>query len=243
MPIGGVCLGAAHWQRSASPHIVSLALLAPVRAMLTVSLVGASFTSAAVVGDRGLPPLPAVFDRSAPEAVQHVAAGGFSLSAPDAWERMSTVELASDARARRGAAAEVVGGICPGGRAGSGCRGGVAVTFVSYPGGRQASLPPLAALERRFDRSLAGRLPGFRKLDAKIDSTAPGDRWVRYSYDLGRGRSAQRQVLGAFRHQDGSGLVVVATGPALGMRRHGPAILRFLRTGTEDGGRSGRPAS
>jgi hypothetical protein len=166
-------------------------------------------------------------------ARETIAAGGFSYEMPATWGRLGAGSVAGDEGDAAEAAGTIVSAVCPGGSAGATCKDGVQVTFVSYRGGKGHELPLVSSIEDSFDAQFATQLPGFKKVSSAPQAAADGTRWLRYEFNYGSKAGMRSEVLGAFRHGDGSGVIAVAVGPQAAMAQHSKAIGAFLAGAVE----------
>ena len=202
-----------------------------------VALVGASFASPIIAKSDAFAQVG--HRLSGGSAAQHEAhetlsAGGYTYAMPTRWGRLGAGSITDG---EQGSAAEpagtVVSAVCPGGAAGATCKDGVQVTFVSYRGGKGHELPIVSSIEDAFDAQFATQLSAFHKVAATPQAAADGSRWLRYQFTYGAKGGARSEMLGAYRHEDGSGVVVVAVGPKAAMQAHEQAIGEFLAGAVE----------
>jgi hypothetical protein len=212
------------------------------RATALVVLVTASFSSPIIVkGDA----LSSVSNRlgggaASQPAPEQLVAGGYSYAKPAAWGRLGAT-ASSDAPSRDAQDSDigtVVGGVCPGGSAGGSCIDDVQVTFVAYSGKSEDELPAITSLEEELDTKLAAAFSSFGKSSVESRPMADGSRWLRYEFTFKRDGVLQREVLGAFRHVDGSGVIAVAAGPDAAFGTRVKAIDAFLASAHEVGAAS-----
>ncbi|MCW2973659.1 MAG: hypothetical protein JWN72_1932 [Thermoleophilia bacterium] len=163
--------------------------------------------------------------------VETVSAGGFTYDMPTTWGRLGASSVGAG---NQDGAGTIVAAVCPSGDSGSACTGDVQVSFVNYRGGAGHELPLVSSIEDTFDAEFKVKLPGFTKVEASPKSAADGTRWLRYEFTYQSKGGLRREVLGAFRHTDGSGVIAVATGPDAALRKQASAIDRFLLGATED---------
>jgi hypothetical protein len=204
-----------------------------LRSTALVTLVAASFTSPIIVKSDAFADASArlgeVSSRQAATPSEQLIAGGVQFELPGSWDRLGASAAAGSADVQR--IGTVVSGICPGGSAGGDCRGGAKVTFISYSGREGHKLPTLTAFESQLDDKLAGEYKGFAKGESKMRPGADGIRYLDYGFTWGVGRDGQAQRIAAFRHADGSGVVLLATGDELAT--HAKAIDEFLASSHE----------
>ncbi|MCW2949213.1 MAG: hypothetical protein JWN41_226 [Thermoleophilia bacterium] len=163
-------------------------------------------------------------------ATEAIAAGGFSYDMPSAWGRLGG-STSTDTHGN--AAGVLVSAVCPAGDTGTACRGGVQVSFISYRGGKGHELPVMSAMVDTFNREFRATLRGFRLVKAAPAVAADGRRWQRYEFTYATRRGVHRQVLGGFRHADGSGVIVAASGPTAAVAGHERVIDGLLASATE----------
>lgn len=210
-------------------------LFASAKTTAIAALVSASFASP-IVAKSDI--VTSAFGGGRPQ-VEQVVAGGVAFAMPEAWDRLGATSTATDGRAaaERDRIGTVVSGLCPGGSAGATCRDGVQVTFITYSGARDHELPLLTKLERQLDAQLGRKYRGFAKVEAKQRPGADGIRYIDYRFTHGVGGARREERLAAFRHDDGSGVIALASGA--GLATHDAAISRFLESSHELGGGAG----
>jgi hypothetical protein len=189
-----------------------------------VALAGATLASPFIVKDNALAKLAGRDSKAAP-AMEQVVAGGFQYAMPASWGQIGAES--AEANADDQATGTVVGGVCPGGSAGATCDGDVQITFVAY-NGEHGKLPLPTTFEETLDGALPKRVAGFHKVDSATAPSADGTTWLRYEFTLGTAAARRHEVLGEFRHSDGSGVVAVAVGPRAAIQRHRDGIVEFL---------------
>lgn len=214
---------------------MALELFASARSTALIALVAASFSSPIIVrSDAAGAAFGKVTGGSAKAAhvipTESIVAGGVQFEMPATWGRLG-VTAAGGGEASAERIGTVVSGICPGGGAGSACTDGTRLTFVAYSGRTGHELPALDEFEDQLDARLATQYRGFSKAGAKTRRGAGGFRYLDYTFTWAQGRRGGAQRIAAFRRDDGSGVVVLGTGPKLA--QHAAAIDGFLATGHE----------
>lgn len=199
-----------------------------LRSTALVTLVVASFSSPIIVKSDAFATASArigdAVSKEAPAQTEQLMAGGVQFALPESWDRLGASAASSSAKASR--IGTVVSGICPGGSAGGDCRGGAKVTFIAYSGRSGHKLPTLTAFESQLDDKLGAEYRNFAKGESKLRPGADGVRYLDYAFTWGSGAKAQSQRIAAFRHADGSGVVLLVTGDQLA--KHAAAIDEFL---------------
>lgn len=203
-------------------------LLGSARTSIVIALAGATVASPFVVKNDALAKITGRDAKPAP-VMEEVVAGGYTYQMPGAWGRLGAESAQASAGEQSGT---VVAGVCPGGDTGSACKDDVQITFVAYDGTR-GKLPLASTFEQSLDSALPKRMKGFRKLTSGTGPSADGSTWLRYEFTIGAGPKQRRELLGAFRHSDGSGVVAVAVGPRAALQKHHKSILTFLATAEE----------
>lgn len=217
---------------------VALDVLASVRSTALITLVVASFSSPIVLKSEAVgAQLGKLTGGSAKaphaEPPESLVAGGVQFEMPATWGRLGATAVGGGGERDSSRIGTVVSGICPGGSAGSTCTDRTRLTFVVYSGKDGHQLPLLTEFAGQLDARLATEYRGFRKADAKMRPGADGIRYLDYTFTWGHGRHGAAQRIAAFRHEDGSGVVVLGTGPKLA--EHAAAIDGFLATAHEPG--------
>lgn len=161
---------------------------------------------------------------------EHVVAGGYDFVKPHAWGQLGAEAAAGDADAE--AAGTIVAAVCPAGDDGVRCKGGVQVTFVAYDG-KHGKLPLVSTFGDELARALPKAFPGYKPVKSGMLPSADGTRYLRHEFVAGAGVKARREVIGAFRHTDGSGVVVVAAGRPADMKPHVKAIDELLASAAD----------
>lgn len=216
-----------HWYRSVS---VAIDLLASVRSTALIALVSASFASPIVVKSDAFASAGARLTGTPQKQqvpTEPLVAGGVEFAMPTSWGRLGTTAAASSSAAGE-RIGTVVTAACPGGSAGAACADGPQLTFIAYSGAPGHDLPRLAAFERQLDARLGRTFSGFRKGDARSARAGAGLRWLDYPFAWDAGSRTARDRFAAYRHKDGSGVVVAVTGTA--DRRQAAAIEDFLES-------------
>lgn len=217
---------------------MALDLIASVRSTALVALVTASFSSPIVVKTDAFASASArITGREVQQAepTEPLVAGGVQFAMPSSWGRLGPTAAAS-APGAGGRIGTVVGGLCPGGSAGAACADATRVTFIAYSGDKGHQLPKLEEFQARLDARLAREFPGFRKGESGTEKGAGGTHRLDYRFSWRSGKARAQQRFAAYRHKDGSGVVVMITGA--GHKDHAPALERFVASGhgLDDGG-------
>jgi hypothetical protein len=160
---------------------------------------------------------------------EQVLAGGVEFAKPAAWGELGA--SANESAVSDDSIGTVVAGLCPGGSAGATCKDGTRLTFVAYSGKDGHELPLLTQFQDQLDQQLAKEFPGFTAGEAKMLPGADGIRYLDYAFAWGSAGREQSQRIAAYRHADGSGVVVMAVGPKLDS--HDTAIDEFLASAHE----------
>lgn len=211
---------------------MALDVLASFRSTALITLVAASFSSPIILkSDAVGGALGKLTGGSAKaahvEPPESIVAGGIQFEMPASWGRLGATAAGGGAQdARR--IGTVVSGVCPGGSAGSTCTDRTRLTFVAYSGKQGHELPKLTEFREQLDARLASEYRGFRKAGAELRPGADGTRFLDYAFTWGHGRHGAAQRIAAYRQEDGSGVVVLATGPKLA--EHAKSIDGFLAT-------------
>lgn len=214
-------------------HTVALDVFSSLRSTALVTLVAASFSSPIVLKSDAVASVTGKLGgaagghESAPQ--EQVLAGGVEFTKPAAWGALGA--SASEAAASEDTIGTVVAGLCPGGSAGATCKDGTRLTFVAYSGKDGHELPLLTQFQDQLDHQLAKEFAGFTAGEAKTMPGAEGLRYLDYSFTWGAAGHRQAQRIAAYRHADGSGVVVMAVGPRL--EDHDKAIDSFLASAHE----------
>lgn len=213
---------------------VPLDVFSSLRSTALVTLVAASFSSPIVLRSDAV---ANVTDRlqgkdgghETQAAPEQVLAGGVEFEKPATWDALgaSATEITKDTET----VGTVVAGLCPGGSSGATCTDGTRLTFIAYSGKDGHDLPLLTTLREQLDAQLAGEFPGFTAGEATSLPGADGIRYLDYSFTWGAEGKRASQRIGAYRHADGSGVVVTATGPKL--EHHRSAIGSFFASARE----------
>lgn len=206
---------------------VALDVFASARSTALITLVAASFASPILVKSDAL---GGSAKSAHVEPGEAVVAGGVEFEMPLDWGRLGA-SAAGGGGADGSRIGTVVSGICPAGSAGSTCTDRTRLTFVAYSGKDGHKLPPLAKFEDQLDARLAKEYRGFAKAGAKVRTGSHGAHYLDYRFTWGQGRHGAAQRIAVFRRKDGSGVVVLGTGPKLA--EHAKAIDAFLSTGHE----------
>jgi hypothetical protein len=218
---------------------VAIDIFGSLRSTVLISLVAASFTAPVVVQGDALDGVVGRLSagsggKSAPaEPRELMYAGGLQFALPTSWGRLGAGAAAGGAGGadRIGT---VVSALCPGGTSAGACAGDARLTFVAYSGDEGRELPSLTKLEGRLDEQFAREHAGFERSESRIRPGADGTRYLDYRFTWLRGGQRVPQRLAAYRHEDGSGVVVVAAGSQLA--GHDTAIDAFLATAQEPQG-------
>lgn len=216
--------------------LVAIDLFGSIRSTALVALVSASFASPILVKSDAVANVGAHLKLGGGPASgqgEQLVAGGFGYEMPASWGRLGggAVESPRDTTTKQVGA--VVNSLCPGGSHGSSCEGGVQVTFIAYDGKKAASLPMLTSLERQFDARFAKEFRGFAKGKVELKPSADGSRWLGYEFVHTASGAPQQQVVAAYRHGDGSGVVAVASGPAKEVAKQREEINAFFASAQE----------
>lgn len=207
---------------------VALDVFSSFRSTALVTLVAASFSSPIVLKSDAVASVAGKLGGGGGgrEVVhpEQVIAGGVEFAKPTAWGKLGAG--ASEAAVSDDSIGTVVTGLCPGGSDGATCTDGTRLTFVAYSGKEGHELPLLARFRDQLDHQLAKEFPGFTAGEATALSGADGIRYLDYSFTWGVGGREQSQRIAAYRHPDGSGVVVMAIGPKL--HAHAKAIDAFF---------------
>jgi hypothetical protein len=196
---------------------VAIDLFASARSTALITLVAASFTAPVVVkGDALDGAREKLTGKSAAAAPakppEELVAGGVAFEMPADWGRQGATAAAAEADGAKQVGV-VVTALCPGGMSGGACADDSKLTFLAYSGRDGRSLPLLSLLDGQLDEQLGDQYPGFEPGHAQTVTSGDGSiRYLDYSFTWKAegGRRAQR--LAAYRHQDGSGVVVVSSG-------------------------------
>jgi hypothetical protein len=209
---------------------VPVDFLASVRATAVVALVTASFSSPMLVKSDAFANASARITGKGGSAQEQpreeIVAGGVAFGMPSSWGRLGASSASDDAGAER--IGTVVSGLCPGGSAGATCTDGVQLTFVAYSGRDNHELPTLDEFEEQLDAKLAKQFDEFAKGEAHQRAGTDGTRYLDYRFSYQVKGVTHSQRFAAFRHEDGSGVVALASGARL--ERHDKAIDGFLAT-------------
>lgn len=212
---------------------LALDVFSSLRSTALVTLVAASFSSpivlksdavASVTGKLG--GAAKAHESSPPE---QVLAGGVAFRKPASWGTLGASAAAADTG--KDSIGTIVAGLCPGGSAGATCKDRTRLTFVAYSGKDGHELPLLTDFQDQLDHQLAKEFRGFTAGEATSHSGAGGIRYLDYAFSWGAAGHEQSQRLAAYRHHDGSGVVVMAAGPKV--EAHDKAIDAFLASAHE----------
>ncbi len=208
---------------------VAIDVFSSLRSTALVTLVAASFSSPIVLKSDAVASvtgsLKGAKAAAHAEPPEQVLAGGVEFAKPASWDALGA--SSTESAVGDDTIGTVVAGLCPGGSAGASCVDGTRLTFVAYSGEDGHELPLLTEFQDQLDHQLAKEFPGFVAGEATQQPGADGIRYLDYAFTWGRDgapRSAQR--IAAYRHIDGSGVVVMASGPKL--EAHAKAIDAFL---------------
>jgi hypothetical protein len=160
---------------------------------------------------------------------EQVLAGGVEFTKPASWGALGA--SASESAVGEKSIGTVVAGLCPGGSEGATCTDGTRLTFVAYSGEDGHELPLLSRFQDQLDHQLAAEFRNFTAGEAKSLPGADGIRYLDYSFSWGAAGAEQHQRIAAYRHSDGSGVVVMAAGPKL--QAHDKAIDAFFASAHE----------
>ena len=214
---------------------MAIDVFSSLRSTALVTLVAASFSSPIVVKSDAFANASAKLTGSKGAAEQEQAppeqiiAGGVQFEMPGEWGRLGA-SAASSGTAKE-AIGTVVTGLCPGGSSGATCTDETKLTFVAYTGRDDHELPLLVEFEDQLDGQLAKEFPGFKRGEAKQLPGADGIRYLDYTFTWKQGAAQHTQRVAAYRHSDGSGVVVLGAGPKLA--EHDKGIDAFLASGHE----------
>lgn len=193
---------------------MALDLLPSLRSTALVTLVAVSFSSPIIAKSDAFASASARLTGKERAPVQQLVAGGVEFAMPESWGRLGAGSAASDAtKAER--IGTVVTGVCPGGSAGSECADGTVLTFIAYSGEHGHELPRLARFKDQLESQLAKEFPGYRGGESRTRRAADGSRYLDYSFTWGARGARTAQRIATYRHPDGAGVVVMATGPQL----------------------------
>lgn len=228
-----VWAGEASARNESTQQPVPIDVFGSLRSTALVTLVAASFTSPIIVKSDAFANasarLGSISSKQAPEQTEQLVAGGVQFALPDSWDRLGASAVGGSTAANR--IGTVVSGICPGGSAGGDCSGGAKITFIAYSGREGHKLPMLTTFESQLDDKLPAEYRNFAKGDSKLRPGADGIRYLDYPFTWGAGRDGHAQRIAAFRHADGSGVVLLATGDQLA--KNAAAIDAFLASAHE----------
>lgn len=212
---------------------VPLDLFSSLRSTALVTLVAASFSSPIVLKSDAVASVAGKLRGGAGGAdsapAEPVLAGGIEFAKPASWGALGA--SASEAAAAREAIGTVVAGLCPGGAAGARCADDTRLTFVAYSGKDGHELPLLTEFEDQLDAQLAREFTKFTVGDASTRPGADGIRYLDYPFTWGKAGARVSQRIAAYRHVDGSGVVIMATGPKV--ESHATSITAFLASAHE----------
>jgi hypothetical protein len=213
---------------------VALDVFSSLRSTALVTLVAASFSSPIVLKSDAVASVTEKLGSkgSAHEVAppERVLAGGVEFEKPAAWGELGA--SATESGAGEDTIGTVVAGLCPGGSAGATCKDETRLTFVAYTGDKGHELPLLTQFEEQLDHQLHREFPGFAAGESKQLPGADGIRYLDYGFTWGKdGDHRAHQRVAAFRHADGSGVVIMAAGPKL--ESHAKAIDAFLASAHE----------
>jgi hypothetical protein len=211
-------------------HTVPLDLFGTIKMTAVAAIAGVTFASPIALKSDALAQIGHRLngDNGHQVATETISAGGFTFDMPSSWGRVSGTSLASDSNSA------AAGTMLSAGSAGASCKQDVQVSFIGYRGGTGHKLPLGSSISDTFSKELKVRLPGFKLVSTAPAATANGTRWQRYEFTYTTKTGPHREVLGAYRHSDGSGVVVVATGPDKQLAPHEQAIGDFLHRATTD---------
>lgn len=211
---------------------VPIDLLGTGRIAAVAALAGASFASPVVLKGDALASVTKHLGGGAAakvaEPTEELSAGGFGFALPESWERLGSTAATSQSDRGADQAGTVITAVCPGTSTGSRCTDGVQVTFIVYRGGTGHELPLVTEFDNQLSAQLPKRLAGFKRISSEPTPAADGTRWLRYEFGYTAAGAAKHEVLGAYRHADGSGVVAVATGPSKAYTVHAAEISSFL---------------
>lgn len=214
---------------------MAIDLFASARSTALISLVAASFSAPVVIqGDAlagakaKLGGAPATAHSEPPE---ELIAGGVRFELPADWGRLGATTASGGASSEK-RVGTVVTAVCPAGSKAGTCAGEVTLTFLAYSGRDGRELPMLSAFGGDLDEQLDAQHHGFERTKSRSHSSTDGSRYLDYRYTWQpKGGPERSQRLAAFRHEDGSGVVVVASGA--GVDEHAKAIDAFLGTASD----------
>ncbi len=216
-------------------------ILASARSTALIGLVAASFSTPVVLtsdafdqataklrGEKAAHSEPA-------EPPQVLIAGGIQFDMAADWGKLgaSVADAGADAEhedAKR--IGSIVTAICPAGSSGGDCKGDARVTILTYSGEKGHQLPLLTEFEAQLDSRFAAEYSAFVKSeDTSMRPAADGTRFLDYSFTWSNHGTDQSQRLAAYRHEDGSGVVLLATGGKVD--DHAEAIDELLASARE----------
>ncbi len=214
-------------------HTVALDVFSSLRSTALVTLVAASFSSPILLKSDAVASVTGKLGGAGGGrevvAPEQVIAGGVEFAKPSGWGELGT--SANEAAVSDETIGTVVAGLCPGGSAGATCKDGTRLTFVAYSGKDGHELPLLTQFQDQLDQQLAKEFAGFTAGTADMHPGADGIRYLDYSFTWGPAGREQSQRIAAYRHPDGSGVVVMAVGPKLDA--HATAIGAFFASAHE----------
>lgn len=211
---------------------VPLDVFSSLRSTAVVTLVAASFSSPIVLKTDAVAQFSSKLRGATAGAEQAppelVVAGGVQFEKPADWGALGAT--ASESSVDTGGIGTVVAGLCPGGSSGATCTDGTRLTFVAYSGAKGHELPLLTRFQDELEGQLAREFPGYAHAASTIRPGADGIRYLDHTFTWGSGAGTAQRIA-AFRHDDGSGVVVMATGPKVDA--HAKAIGAFLSSAHE----------
>jgi len=210
-------------------------IIGTIRTTAVIAVATASFTSPILVKSDALAGISHKLGRDTGaqvEQTEELVAGGYAFQAPDKWGKLGVGSARSSGDSKE-SLGTVVSGLCPGGSTGAACEDGVQLTFIAYGRAGTKGLPALTAFEKQLDTELAHTFKGFTKGEADMHPSADGSRWLRYEFSYQTAKGRNHQTVGVFRHVDGRGVVVVATGPEAALVKRDAAIEKFLASARE----------
>lgn len=210
---------------------MALDLFASVRSTALISLVAASLTAPVVVqadfaaDARAKVVSAAQVARNAARPKvkpQVLVAGGVAFEIPRAWDQLGAGAASRSVGRAANGAGTVVSALCPSGENAGRCSGDAKLTFLTYSGKARHDLPALSLLDGQLDTQLAQSYPGFKPAGATTRTSSDGSiRYLDYEFSWVDKGAVRMQRLAAFRNDDGSGVVVVSSGPGVSSHEQG----------------------
>ncbi len=151
-----------------------------------------------------------------------ITAAGMKFMLPDDWKQMSKSEL--PATTEVDGPVKVVAGACVDRSKAGAC--GIDVTYMLA--GEHSKMPGLADLQVHFASQLPRELPGSEVVRSEFDRTEQGVRMLVHEVSYRRQGATWHKLFTAYR-ADGTGLIVVAVGPAEEFLQHRSTMLDKLR--------------